>query len=101
MRFTGPGGQVIVSTSYEASGDVLLRVRDTGIGMTRQEVEQALRPYKQITTPGNVRSDGTGLGLPLTKAMAEANRASFNIDPAPGRGTMVEITFPSTRVLAE
>ncbi|EJN05463.1 PAS domain-containing sensor histidine kinase [Phyllobacterium sp. YR531] len=101
VRFTGPGGQVIVSTSYEASGDVLLRVRDTGIGMTRQEVEQALRPYKQITTPGNVRSDGTGLGLPLTKAMAEANRANFHIDSSPGRGTMVEITFPSTRVLAE
>jgi PAS domain S-box-containing protein len=101
VRFTGPGGQVIVSTSYEPGGDVLLRVRDTGIGMTRQEVEQALRPYKQITTPGNVRSDGTGLGLPLTKAMAEANRANFNIDSSPGRGTMVEITFPSTRVLAE
>ncbi len=101
VRFTGPGGQVIISTSYEASGDVLLRVRDTGIGMTRQEVEQALRPYKQITTPSNVRSDGTGLGLPLTKAMAEANRANFNIDSSPGRGTMVEITFPSTRVLAE
>ena len=101
IRFTGPGGQVIVSTSYEASGDVLLRVRDTGIGMTRQEVEQALRPYKQITTPRHARTDGTGLGLPLTKAMAEANRASFNIESAPGRGTMVEITFPSTRVLAE
>ena len=101
IRFTGPGGQVIVSTSYEASGDVLLRVRDTGIGMTRQEVEQALRPYKQITTPKHARSDGTGLGLPLTKAMAEANRANFTIDSNPGRGTMVEITFPSTRVLAE
>ena len=101
IRFTGPGGQVIVSTSYEASGDVLLRVRDTGIGMTRQEVEQALRPYKQITTPKHSRSDGTGLGLPLTKAMAEANRANFTINSNPGRGTMVEITFPSTRVLAE
>ena len=101
IRFTGPGGQVIVSTSYEASGDVLLRVRDTGIGMTRQEVEQALRPYTQITTPKHARSDGTGLGLPLTKAMAEANRANFTIDSTPGRGTMVEITFPSTRVLAE
>lgn len=101
IRFTGPGGQVIVSTSYEASGDVLLRVRDTGIGMTRAEVEQALRPYKQITTPKHARSDGTGLGLPLTKAMAEANRANFTIDSTPGRGTMVEITFPSTRVLAE
>nr|WP_182548908.1 PAS domain S-box protein [Phyllobacterium myrsinacearum] len=101
IRFTGPGGQVIISTSYEPSGDVLLRVRDTGIGMTRQEVEQALRPYKQITTPKHARTDGTGLGLPLTKAMAEANRASFSIDSTPGRGTMVEISFPSTRVLAD
>ncbi|MBP0661353.1 ATP-binding protein, partial [Mycobacterium tuberculosis] len=73
----------------------------TGIGMTRQEVEQALRPYKQINTPKHARTDGTGLGLPLTKAMAEANRASFAIDSAPGRGTMVEISFPSTRVLAD
>ena len=46
-------------------------------------------------------SGGTGLGLPLTKALVEANRAAFTIHSDPGKGTLVEVTFPSTRVLAE
>ena len=47
------------------------------------------------------KGNGTGLGLPLTKAMVEANRASFTIKSKRGEGTLVEVTFPSTRVLAE
>jgi PAS domain S-box-containing protein len=101
VRFTQPGGQVIVSTAYEASGDVVMRVRDTGIGMSSAEIEQALKPFKQINSLKRTRNDGTGLGLPLTKAMVEANRARFTINSAPGEGTLVEICFPSTRVLAD
>lgn len=101
VRYTQAGGQVIVSTSYEASGDVVMRVRDTGIGMTTAEIEQALKPFKQVNALKRARGDGTGLGLPLTKAMVEANRAKFAINSTPGEGTLVEITFPSTRVLAE
>ncbi|WFP76010.1 PAS domain S-box protein [Mesorhizobium sp. WSM4906] len=101
IRYTQAGGQVIVSTAYEASGDVVMRVRDTGIGMTQAEIEQALKPFKQINALKRGRGDGTGLGLPLTKAMVEANRARFTITSTPGEGTLVEIAFPSTRVLAE
>ncbi|WP_157020305.1 histidine kinase dimerization/phospho-acceptor domain-containing protein [Mesorhizobium xinjiangense] len=101
IRFTQPGGQVIVSTAYEASGEIVMRVRDTGIGMSAVEIEQALKPFKQVNTLKRSRMDGTGLGLPLTKAMVEANRARFAIHSTPGDGTLVEITFPSTRVLAE
>ena len=101
IRYTKAGGQVVVSTAYEPSGDVVMRVRDTGIGMTQAEIEQALKPFKQISALKRGRGDGTGLGLPLTKAMVEANRAKFIITSAPGEGTLVEITFPSTRVLAE
>jgi PAS domain S-box-containing protein len=101
IRYTPAGGQVIVSTAYEASGDIVMRVRDTGIGMTHAEIEQALKPFKQINALKRGRGDGTGLGLPLTKAMVEANRARFSINSTPGEGTMVEITFPSTRVLAD
>ncbi|PBC07587.1 PAS domain S-box protein [Mesorhizobium sp. WSM3859] len=101
IRYTQAGGQVIVSTAYEASGDVVMRVRDTGIGMTPAEIEQALKPFKQINALKRGRGDGTGLGLPLTKAMVEANRARFAITSTPGEGTLVEIAFPSTRVLAE
>ncbi|WP_273793396.1 cell-division control histidine kinase PdhS [Brucella anthropi] len=109
VRFTAPGGQVIVSTSYEMNGDVVMRVRDTGIGMTKSEVEQALKPFRQVNaldrrkaeTARGWRGEGTGLGLPLTKAMVEANRAQFAIDSTPGQGTVVEIAFPPTRVLAD
>jgi PAS domain S-box-containing protein len=100
VRYTQAGGQVIVSTAYEPSGDVVMRVRDTGIGMTAGEIEQALKPFKQINTLKRPRGDGTGLGLPLTKAMVEANRARFTINSTPGEGTLVEVAFPSTRVLA-
>ncbi|KAA3450573.1 PAS domain-containing sensor histidine kinase [Mesorhizobium sp. SARCC-RB16n] len=101
VRYTQAGGQVIVSTAYETSGDVVMRVRDTGIGMSQAEIEQALKPFKQINALKRGRGDGTGLGLPLTKAMVEANRARFTINSTPGEGTLVEVAFPSTRVLAE
>ena len=101
VRYTGAGGQVIISTSYELTGGVVVRVRDTGVGMSAQEIEQAMKPFKQINALKRERGDGTGLGLPLTKAMVEANRAAFIISSTPGQGTLVEITFPSTRVLAD
>ncbi|THF58944.1 histidine kinase dimerization/phospho-acceptor domain-containing protein [Ollibium composti] len=101
IRYTQAGGQVIVSTAYETSGDVVMRVRDTGVGMTPAEIEQALKPFKQINALKRGRGDGTGLGLPLTKAMVEANRARFAIASTPGEGTLVEVVFPSTRVLAD
>ena len=100
IRFTPSGGQIIVSTSYESNGSVVLRIRDTGIGMSRTELEMAMKPFRQVAAGGRGRSDGTGLGLPLTKAMVDANRASFAIHSAPNEGTLVEITFPSPRVLA-
>lgn len=102
IRFTPSGGQIIVSTAYEANGSVVLRIRDTGIGMSRSELEQAMKPFRQVSTgtPRN-RGDGTGLGLPLTKAMVDANRAQFAISSTPNEGTLVEVTFPSPRVLAD
>lgn len=102
IRFTPSGGQIIVSSAYEPNGSVVLRIRDTGIGMSRSELEQAMKPFRQVSTgtPRN-RGDGTGLGLPLTKAMVDANRAQFAISSTPNEGTLVEVTFPSPRVLAD
>ncbi|MDQ1197655.1 ATP-binding protein [Agrobacterium sp. SORGH_AS 787] len=101
IKFTPSGGQIVVSTAYEANGSVVLRVRDTGIGMTRSELEQAMKPFRQVSASSSrVRGDGTGLGLPLTKAMVDANRANFSITSTPNEGTLVEISFPSQRVLA-
>jgi signal transduction histidine kinase len=101
IKFTGAGGQVIISTAFTDRGDAILRVRDTGAGMTDKEIETAMEPFRQLATSTRWGSGGTGLGLPLTKALAEANRASFTIKSAVDTGTLVEIAFPGTRVAAE
>lgn len=99
VKFTPEGGQVIVSTARTPDGEVVIRVKDTGIGMTDADVAMALEPFRQVST--SRKGGGTGLGLPLTKALVEANRASMAIRSARQKGTLVEITFPPTRVLAE
>jgi signal transduction histidine kinase len=99
IKFTGPGGQVIVSTAVSDASEVVLRVRDTGVGMSEKDIEAALEPFRQVATSGSWGSGGTGLALPLTKALAEANRANFYIKSAPNAGTLVEIAFPPSRVV--
>ena len=101
VKFTDQGGQVIVSALLDETGQVTLRVKDTGIGMSGDELVQAMEPFQRVENTGRPDKPGTGLGLPLTKALAEANRASFDIESALGEGTRVEITFPTTRVLAD
>lgn len=98
VKFTDAGGQVIVSTALGDQGEAILRVRDTGIGMDDNEIALALEPFRQV--PTTRRSGGTGLGLPLTKALVEANRAAMSITSVKKEGTLVEITFPPQRVLA-
>lgn len=99
IKFNKPGGQVIVSSSMEDNGEVVLRIRDTGTGMNTKDLAAALEPFRQVHTARH--GGGTGLGLPLTKALVEANRAGFHIDSTPDEGTLVEVRFPSQRVLAE
>ena len=76
---------------------VCLYIQDTGQGMDDETLAQATTPF--FTTKGVGK--GTGLGLPLTKAMTEANRALFSIQSSPNEGTLVEIVFPPQRVLAD
>jgi PAS domain S-box-containing protein len=100
IKFTDPGGQVIISASVAASGEFTLSMKDTGIGMNTTQMQDALEPFKRVETSGR-ETEGTGLGLPLTKALVEANRAKFTLSSERGQGTLIEITFPTTRVLAE
>ncbi|VAW15039.1 hypothetical protein MNBD_ALPHA09-812 [hydrothermal vent metagenome] len=105
VKFTPAGGQVILSAVVDEQGRLQIRVRDTGVGMSRDEIDQAMEPFRQVGTPGQIdalgKNDhaGTGLGLPLTKALTEANRAEFLIESTPSAGTLVNITFPTNRVL--
>jgi PAS domain S-box-containing protein len=100
IKFTDPGGQVVISAQLLASGELKLKVKDSGIGMDEDQLKSALEPFGRVVTEGR-QVQGTGLGLPLTRALVEANRARFQLSSEPRRGTLAEITFPTTRVLAE
>jgi PAS domain S-box-containing protein len=93
VKFNEPGGQVIVSTAIDAAGQTVIRVRDTGVGMNENEVGLALAPFGQVGKAGG--KGGAGLGLPLTKALVEANKAEFSIKSRREQGTLIEIAFPN------
>lgn len=100
IKFTDPGGQAVISAQMMPAGELTLRIKDTGIGMDEGQLKGALEPFVRVATAGRA-AQGTGLGLPLTKALIEANRASLSLSSEPGKGTLAEITFPTPRVLAD
>ncbi len=100
VKFTPPGGQVMLSLKLTGAGELVAAVSDTGPGMTEEERELALKPFQRLTGKGREERPGTGLGLPLTRALAEANKARFELASTPGKGTTARIIFPTPRVLA-
>ena len=89
IHLANAGGQVIVSTALSDAGEVVLRVRDTGSRLNDDELAAALQPFR---TPSD-RTEAAGVSLSLTKALVEANRATFHIKSAPQSGTLIEVVF--------
>ena len=99
VKFNQPGGHVIVATALADAGSAVIRIRDTGAGMSEADIGIAFEPFRRLATTRP--SSGTGLGLPLTKALVEANHASLTIKSKEHEGTLVEVVFPPARILAE
>jgi signal transduction histidine kinase len=95
IKFTPAGGHVSVTLAIDGNGQPLLSVRDTGIGMAPKDIPTALTPFGQIDSGLNRTYEGTGLGLPLTKALADLHNAAFDITSQPGAGTTVSLRFPA------
>ena len=99
IKFTPSGGKVEV-VAAEENGGIDLRVCDTGIGMSADDIPKAFEPFRQIDNRFIRKYEGTGLGLSLVKAMVEAHAGTIAIESAPGAGTTVMIRFPAERVVA-
>jgi signal transduction histidine kinase len=97
-KFTPEGGQITVSVATDANHDLLMSVADTGIGIAPEHVADALAPFRQVDNELQRRYDGTGLGLPLTKAFIELHGGSLSLDSQPNEGTTVTLCFPRTRL---
>lgn len=101
IKFTPAGGRVTVSQCVDLEGRVTLKVTDTGVGMTAEEIPVALEPFRQLDGRLNRKYSGTGLGLPLTKRLVELHGGDFMIESAPGQGTVVSAVFPAKRTIAK
>jgi two-component system cell cycle sensor histidine kinase PleC len=100
VKFTEPDGSVSLGIRRAGNGGVVLEVRDTGPGMTAAEIEVALQPFGQVDGGLARRHNGTGLGLPLARELAELHGGSLTVESEKGRGTRIVVTLPPARVLA-
>ncbi|MDY0881961.1 PAS domain-containing protein [Dongia soli] len=99
LKFTPAGGSVTLrfvvdGVTLDGISSVAIAVTDTGIGMTQADIEKALDPFGQVDGEIARQHQGTGLGLPLVKVMAEAHGGRLEIDSAPGHGTTMRIRLP-------
>jgi len=98
VKFTDEGGAVTVTAFCGPQGLVLV-VADTGIGMSPDEMVRVMEPFVQADTRLSRKYEGTGLGLPLTKALVQAHGGTIVLSSEPEKGTVVEVAFPPSRVM--
>jgi signal transduction histidine kinase len=101
VKFTPAGGKVRLKVERRARRGIILRVEDTGIGMSPDQIPIALEPFGQIESSFTRKHDGVGLGLPLTKRLVELHGGVIEIDSAPGKGTVASVHLPEERVCAQ
>jgi signal transduction histidine kinase len=101
VKFTPAGGSVSLSARLEPAGDLVVQVSDTGIGMQPEDIPRMFEAFTQLDSSLSRRFPGSGLGLYLSRALAEAQGASLTLESAPGAGTTAVLRFPKQRLLAE
>jgi len=99
VKFTPPGGRIEISAWLDRKGAYLLEVTDSGIGMAAEDIPRALARFEQIEGQHSRRFEGTGLGLPLVKALVELHGGSLWLESEVGIGTKARIRFPESRTL--
>lgn len=100
IKFTADGGNVTIRLAWTADGGVQVTVADTGVGISEDDRERILEPFMRGDSSYVRSRDGTGLGLPLVKRLAESHEATLTLESEFGVGTTVTVTFPPARILA-
>ena len=88
-------GSIVKVTCRQEDGHAAISVADQGIGINEQDIPRALAPFGQVDGALSKRHDGSGLGLPLSKALAEIHHGSLTVSSTPGVGTNVTVRFPN------
>ena len=100
IKFTPEGGKVDVTAHVEQkTGELIIDVIDTGIGMTEDEIKKAMQPFGKVDTTFSGMKAGTGLGLTIVDSLVTLHGGRFQLISEKGRGTTARVIFPAERVL--
>ena len=98
VKFTDRGGKVTVRTWCRSDSGFVFQIVDTGIGIAPENIPKALSQFGQVDSDLSRQYEGTGLGLPLTKALVESHGGCLDLQSEVGVGTTVTVRFPATLI---
>jgi len=99
IKFTEVGGQVTLAMSVAESGELLIEVKDTGIGIPRGELDRVFEPFTQLDNALSRRYPGSGLGLYIARAMVLGHGGQLVLHSEEGQGTVAEVRLPAERLI--
>lgn len=99
VKFTSPGGHIVVRARADLARGLTLTVSDDGIGIAPDHLDLVMEPFGQVESELNRKYEGTGLGLPLSKAFVELHGGSLTLRSTPGRGIAVTVHLGPERLV--
>jgi signal transduction histidine kinase len=100
VKFTEPEGRIIIGSGMDDRGDLVISIKDTGIGISPEHLERVLSPFEQVADHLTKENEGTGLGLPIARALIELHGGDLTLSSDIGIGTTVALRLPHERIHA-
>jgi signal transduction histidine kinase len=98
VKFTGFRGRIMIDSGVNGQGDLVISIKDTGIGIPSEHLERVLNPFEQVADHLTKENEGTGLGLPIARALIELHGGSLTLSSDLGVGTTVALRLPHERI---
>ncbi|MDB5591905.1 MAG: histidine kinase [Enterovirga sp.] len=99
IKFTPPGGEIVIKVGWTSSGGQYVSVKDTGPGIPEEEIPVVMSSFGRGSLAIKTAEQGSGLGLPIVKGLADLHGGGFQLRSKPREGTEVIVTFPAARVM--
>ena len=98
LKYAEKSGFIDVTAKVGEHGGIVMMVQDDGVGIPKERIKEAMEPFGQIYDPRHAHKQGTGLGLPLARAMMKLHEGDLELESDEGVGTKVTISFPRKRI---
>jgi signal transduction histidine kinase len=98
VKFTCPPGTILITSSLVEGGDLVVAVKDTGIGIAPENLEKVLEPFEQVADHLTRQNEGTGLGLPIARGLMRLHGGELTLESEVGAGTTAFLRLPRDRV---